>query len=51
MPAPIDHTGLAWLKYMAEKHKSPGFVDLNSPSDIVRSESCKSWILAMRREA
>lgn len=49
------NSGLAWLKYMAEKHKSleetTGFVDFNRPSDIVRSDSCKSWILAMRREA
>lgn len=49
-----ERSGLAWLKKMVEKNPqladTTGFVDFNRPSDIVRSESCKQWILAMRRE-
>lgn len=50
-----EKSGLAWLKKMVETHEglsdTTGFVDFNRPSDIVRSESCKAWILAMRKEA
>ena len=49
-----EKSGLAWLKKMVENNAcledTTGFVDFNRPSDIVRSEACKSWILAMRRE-
>lgn len=49
-----EGSGLAWLKQMVEKNPlledTTGFVDFNRPSDIVRSEACKSWILAMRRD-
>lgn len=47
------NSGLAWLKEMVSKHlllqDTTGFVDFNRPSDIVRSEACKAWILAMRK--
>lgn len=50
-----EKSGLAWLKKMVEKNPlledTTGFVDFNRPSDIVRSEACKAWILAMRRES
>ena len=50
-----ENSGLAWLKKMVEKNPlledTTGFVDFNRPSDIVRSEACKAWILAMRRES
>lgn len=49
-----EKSGLAWLVKMVDKHPhlgdTTGFVDFNRPSDIVRSEACKSWILAMRKE-
>lgn len=49
-----EKSGLAWLKKMVEKNAcledTTGFVDFNRPSDIVRSDACKAWILAMRRE-
>ena len=49
-----EKSGLAWLKKMVESNPqlsdTTGFVDFNRPSDIVRSEACKQWILAMRRE-
>ena len=49
-----ESSGLAWLVKMVEKYPhlgdTTGFVDFNRPSDIVRSESCKAWILAMRKE-
>ena len=49
-----EGSGLLWLKHMVEKNPlladTTGFVDFNRPSDIVRSESCKQWILAMRRD-
>ena len=49
-----EKSGLAWLKKMVENNPhlsdTTGFVDFNRPSDIVRSEACKQWILAMRRE-
>ena len=49
-----ERSGLAWLVKMVEKYPhlgdTTGFVDFNRPSDIVRSEACKSWILAMRKE-
>ena len=42
------------MKNMVEKNPlledTTGFVDFNRPSDIVRSEACKAWILAMRKE-
>lgn len=48
-----DKSGLAWLKKMVEDNPlledTTGFVDFNRPSDIVRSEACKQWILAIRR--
>ena len=49
-----EGSGLLWLKNMVEKNPlledTTGFVDFNRPSDIVRSEACKAWILAMRKE-
>ncbi len=49
-----EKSGLAWLKKMVDIHshlaETTGFVDFNRPSDIVRSEACKAWILAMRKE-
>lgn len=49
-----EKSGLAWLKKMVDTNtnlsETTGFVDFNRPSDIVRSEACKSWILAMRKE-
>ena len=49
-----EKSGLSWLIKMVEKHPeledTTGFVDFNRPSDIVRSDSCKQWILAMRRD-
>jgi phosphate starvation-inducible PhoH-like protein len=49
-----ERSGLAWLTQMVENHPelqdTTGFVDFNRPSDIVRSQVCKDWILAMRRE-
>ena len=49
-----EKSGLAWVKKMVEKYPhlsdTVGFVDFNRPSDIVRSEACKQWILAMRKE-
>lgn len=49
-----EKSGLAWLVKMVEKNPhlgdTTGFVDFNRPSDIVRSEACKAWILAMRKE-
>lgn len=48
-----ERSGLAWLKQMVEANPhladTTGFVDFNRPSDIVRSEACKAWILAMRK--
>jgi phosphate starvation-inducible PhoH-like protein len=47
-----EKSGLLFLKNMVEQNpqleKYTGFVDFNRPSDIVRSEECKAWILAMR---
>lgn len=49
-----EKSGLAWVKKMVENNPNladtTGFVDFNRPSDIVRSEACKQWILAMRKE-
>lgn len=49
-----DKSGLRKLMEMAQKHPrleaSTGFVDFNRPSDIVRSETCKDWILAFNEE-
>lgn len=49
-----ERSGLAWLVKMVEKYPhlgdTTGFVDFNRPSDIVRSEACRAWILAMRKE-
>lgn len=47
-------SGLAFVKKMVERYpeldEHTGFVDFNRPSDIVRSQVCKAWILAMRKE-
>ncbi len=47
-------SGLAFVKRMVERYPElsdyTGFVDFNRPSDIVRSQECKAWILAMRKE-
>lgn len=47
-------SGLAFAKRMVERYAEledyTGFVDFNRPSDIVRSNECKAWILAMRKE-
>lgn len=47
-------SGLAFVKRMIERYPElgdyTGFVDFNRPSDIVRSQECKAWILAMRKE-
>jgi phosphate starvation-inducible PhoH-like protein len=49
-----DRSGLKWLKEMIEAHpeleSSVGLIDFNRPDDIVRSDLCKKWILAIRRE-
>lgn len=49
-----EKSGLLYLKNIVEKNpqleKYTGFVDFNRPSDIVRSEECKAWIVAMRKD-
>lgn len=49
-----EKSGLRWLRDMVMKNpnleETTGFVDFNRPSDIVRSDACKQWILAMRRD-
>lgn len=49
-----ERSGLFWLKKLVDSNAGLedvcGFVDFNRPSDIVRSEACKKWILAMRKE-
>ena len=49
-----EKSGLRWLRDMVMKNpnleETTGFVDFNRPSDIVRSDACKQWILALRRE-
>lgn len=49
-----NDSGLAFIKKMVERYPEledyTGFVDFNRPSDIVRSQECKAWILAMRKE-
>ena len=49
-----SNSGLAFVKRMVERYPEladyTGFVDFNRPSDIVRSQECKAWILAMRKE-
>ena len=48
------NSGLAFIKRMVERYPElsdyTGFVDFNRPSDIVRSQECRAWILAMRKE-
>ena len=47
-------SGLRFLKEVAEKNpeleSSTGLVDFNRPSDIVRSEVCRNWTMALVRE-
>jgi hypothetical protein len=49
-----DKSGLRFIKDMSDKYPElenvSGFVDFNRPSDIVRSDECKAWVLAMRKE-
>lgn len=49
-----EKSGLAWIKKMVETcpnlAETTGFVDFNRPSDIVRSEACRQWILAIRKD-
>lgn len=49
-----EKSGLRFIKEMSEKYPEledvSGFVDFNRPSDIVRSDECKAWVLAMRKE-
>lgn len=49
-----NDSGLAFIKKMVERYPEledyTGFVDFNRPSDIVRSNECRAWILAMRKE-
>lgn len=49
-----EKSGLRFIKEMSEKYSElsdvSGFVDFNRPSDIVRSDECKAWVLAMRKE-
>jgi phosphate starvation-inducible PhoH-like protein len=49
-----EKSGLRFIKDMSEKYSElndvSGFVDFNRPSDIVRSDECKAWVLAMRKE-
>lgn len=49
-----NNSGLAFVKRMVERYPElsdyTGFVDFNRPSDIVRSQECRAWILAMRKE-
>lgn len=47
-------SGLRFLKEVAEKNPelevSTGLVDFNRPSDIVRSDVCRNWTMALVRE-
>lgn len=47
-----EKSGLLYLKNVVEKspelEQYTGFVDFNRPSDIVRSQECKAWILALK---
>lgn len=47
-----EKSGLAFLKRVVESspnlEKHVGFVDFNRTSDIVRSDECREWIIALR---
>lgn len=47
-----EKSGLAYLKRVVESspnlEKHVGFVDFNRTSDIVRSDQCREWIVALR---
>ena len=47
-----DKSGLKWLMEFVQRHRLPefGFVDFNEPSDIVRSEAVKRFIMALEKD-
>lgn len=46
-----ERSGLKWLMQVANDNPilDIGVVDFNHKNDIVRSDSCKNWIIAIER--
>lgn len=47
-----EKSGLRWLSEMVKKHPelNTGLIEFDEIGDIVRSDQCKQWLIAMRKE-
>ena len=45
-------SGLAWIAEMVKKYPNlnTGLVEFDHVNDIVRSDTCRNWIIALRKE-